>query len=128
LKNALAYYSAVVVNAKVVGLAPLSILTSVFSVLQKLKVEIERQTKKLEKKKEAHGDATLDRTQKRKMDREEERLKSTNRDLVRAQHLFKSNFKQMCLSLVWAILTTLDRQMDGRTDGQMTSPYPYTGG
>ena len=49
---------------------------------QKLKVEIERQTKKLEKKKEAHGDATLDRTQKRKMDREEERLKSTNRDLV----------------------------------------------
>jgi hypothetical protein len=50
---------------------------------QKLKVEIERQTKKLEKKKEAHGEATLDRTQKRKMDREEERLKSTNRDLVR---------------------------------------------
>lgn len=50
---------------------------------QKLKVEIEKQTKKLEKKKEAHGDATLDRTQKKKMDREEERLKSTNRDLVR---------------------------------------------
>ena len=50
---------------------------------QKLKVEIERQTKKLEKKKEAHGEATLDRTQKRKMDREEERWKSTNRDLVR---------------------------------------------
>ena len=50
---------------------------------QKLKVEIERQTKKLEKKKEAHGENVLDRTQKRKMDREEERLKSTNRDMVR---------------------------------------------
>ena len=54
---------------------------------QKLKVEIEKQTKKLEKKKEAHGDATLDRTQKKKMDREEERLKSTNRDLVSCSHV-----------------------------------------
>ena len=49
---------------------------------QKLKLDIEKQTKKLEKKKEAHGDATLDRTQKRKMERDEERLKSTNRDLM----------------------------------------------
>ena len=49
---------------------------------QRLKADIERQTKKLEKKKEAHGDSTLDRTQKRKMEREEERLKSTNRDLM----------------------------------------------
>ena len=70
----------------------------------RLKADIERQTKKLEKKKEAHGESTLvsrtnrhilgilnldidiwnlqDRTQKRKMDREEERLKSTNRDLM----------------------------------------------
>jgi len=30
---------------------------------QKLKVEIERQTKKLEKRKETHGDSTLDRFQ-----------------------------------------------------------------
>ena len=49
---------------------------------QKLKLDIEKQTKKLEKKKEAHGEATLDRTQKRKMERDEERLKSTNRDLM----------------------------------------------
>lgn len=40
---------------------------------QRLKSDIERQTKKLEKKKEAHGEATLDKTQKKKMEREEER-------------------------------------------------------
>ena len=49
---------------------------------QRLKLDIEKQTKKLERKKEAHGDSTLDRTQKRKMERDEERLKSTNRDLM----------------------------------------------
>merc|ERR1712142_868106 len=49
---------------------------------QRLKQDVERQTKKLEKKKEAVGESALDRTQKRKMEREEERLKSTNRDLM----------------------------------------------
>merc|ERR1712106_636841 len=41
---------------------------------QKLKAEVERQCKRLEKKKEAHGDS-VDRQQKKKIEREEERLK-----------------------------------------------------
>lgn len=48
---------------------------------QKLKAEIERQSKKLEKRKEAHGD-TLDKQQKKKIERGEERLKNNNRDLL----------------------------------------------
>ena len=50
---------------------------------QKLKTEIEKQTKKLEKKKEAHGDTgNLDRSKKRKIEQDEEKLKNTNRDLT----------------------------------------------
>ena len=58
---------------------------------QRLKLDIEKQTKKLERKKEAHGDATLDRTQKKKMERDEERLKSTNRDLMLVSNTGKIN-------------------------------------
>jgi uncharacterized membrane protein (DUF106 family) len=47
---------------------------------QKLKTEIEKQTKKLEKKKENLGEA-LDKQQKKKLERDEERLKNNNRDL-----------------------------------------------
>ena len=50
---------------------------------QKLKTEIEKQSKKLEKIKEAHGDtANLDRSKKRKIEQDEEKLKNTNRDLT----------------------------------------------
>ena len=50
---------------------------------QKLKTEIEKQTKKLEKKKEAHGEtANLERSKKRKIEQDEEKLKNTNRDLT----------------------------------------------
>ena len=54
---------------------------------QKLKVEIERQTKKLEKKKEAHGDAALDRTQKRKM--------------VHRISLFCQTISFNCICIIW---------------------------
>lgn len=47
---------------------------------KKLKAEIEKQTKKLEKKKEVLGEA-LDKQQKKKLERDEERLKNNNRDL-----------------------------------------------
>ena len=40
-------------------------------------------TQKLEKIKEAHGDtANLDRSKKRKIEQDEEKLKNTNRDLT----------------------------------------------
>ena len=38
-------------------------------------MDLEKQTKKLEKMKEAIGDATLDKNAKKKLDRDEERLK-----------------------------------------------------
>ncbi|KAG0711401.1 Calcium load-activated calcium channel [Chionoecetes opilio] len=60
---------------------------------QKLKAEVERQCKRLEKKKEAHGDS-IDRQQKRKIEREEERLKNSNRDLslVKMKSMFAIGF------------------------------------
>ena len=47
---------------------------------QRLKVEIEKQSKKLDRKKEKVGEL-VDKSLKRKLDREEERLKANNRDL-----------------------------------------------
>ncbi|KAG1672351.1 Centrosomal protein [Nymphon striatum] len=47
---------------------------------QKLKSEVEKQSKKLEKKKEVLGD-NIDKHHKKKIEREEERLKNNNRDL-----------------------------------------------
>jgi hypothetical protein len=90
---------------------------------QKLKVEIERQTKKLEKKKEAHGDATLDRTQKRKMDREEERLKSTNRDLVHflTKGVFLLRSKWLYNALKFIVLYCADKKLMKPPTNQSTS-------
>lgn len=47
----------------------------------------------MEKKKEAHGDS-IDRQQKRKIEREEERLKNSNRDLslVKMKSMFAIGF------------------------------------
>lgn len=47
---------------------------------QRLKSEIEKQSKRLEKRKETVGEL-VDKSLKRKLDREEERLKANNRDL-----------------------------------------------
>uniref|UniRef100_A0A1B0CWN4 Putative conserved secreted protein n=2 Tax=Phlebotominae TaxID=7198 RepID=A0A1B0CWN4_LUTLO len=47
---------------------------------QKLKGEVEKQSKKLERRKEIHGDS-LDKQHKKKIERDEERLKNNNRDL-----------------------------------------------
>ncbi|KOB68012.1 Transmembrane and coiled-coil domains protein 1 [Operophtera brumata] len=57
---------------------------------QKLKVEVERQ---MEKRKEAHGDS-LDKQHKKKIEREEERLKNNNRDLslVKMKSMFAIGF------------------------------------
>merc|ERR1711894_829995 len=85
---------------------------------QRLKLDIEKQTKKLEKKKEAHGDATLDRTQKRKMERDEERLKSTNRDLmlVKMKSMFAIGFA----------FTSLLSMFNSIFDGKVVAKLPFT--
>lgn len=51
---------------------------------QRLKAEIEKQSKKLDKRKENIGEL-VDKSLKRKLDREEERLKANNRDLSMAK-------------------------------------------
>ncbi|CAG9797474.1 calcium load-activated calcium channel [Chironomus tepperi] len=60
---------------------------------KKLKAEIEKQTKKLEKKKEVLGEA-IDKQQKKKLERDEERLKNNNRDLslVKMKSMFATGF------------------------------------
>ncbi|KYQ56337.1 Transmembrane and coiled-coil domains protein 1, partial [Trachymyrmex zeteki] len=76
---------------------------------QKLKAEVEKQSKKLEKRKEAHGDS-LDRQQKKKIEREEERLKNNNRDLslVKMKSMFAIGFA------FTALLSMFNNIFDGR--------------
>ena len=85
---------------------------------QRMKLNIERQTKKLERQKEAHGDVTLNKTQKRKMEREEERLKSTNWDLmmVKMKSMFVIGFAFMSL------LYTFNSIFDGK----VVAKLPFT--
>jgi len=77
---------------------------------QKLKAEVERQSKRLEKKKEAHGDSIIDRQQKKKIEREEEKLKNNNRDLslVKMKSMFAIGFA------FTALLSMFNSIFDGR--------------
>lgn len=60
---------------------------------QRLKSEIEKQSKKLDKRKEGVGEL-VEKSVKRKLDREEERLKANNRDLsmVKMKSMFFVGF------------------------------------
>merc|ERR1712046_86227 len=78
---------------------------------QKLKAEIEKQSKKLEKRKEAQGDtSSLDRSKKKKLDQDEEKLKNTNRDLtmVKMTSMFAIGFA------FTALLSMFNTIFDGR--------------
>lgn len=76
---------------------------------QKLKAEVERQSKRLEKRKEAHGDS-LDKQHKKKIEREEEKLKINNRDLslVKMKSMFAIGFA------FTALLSMFNNIFDGR--------------
>nr|AAC18057.1 TU37B2 [Anopheles gambiae] len=60
---------------------------------QKLKGEVEKQSKKLEKRKETLGES-LDKNHKKKIERDEEKLKNNNRDLslVKMKSMFAIGF------------------------------------
>merc|ERR1712106_819091 len=86
---------------------------------QKLKSEIEKQSKKLEKKKEAQGDvANLDRSKKRKLEQDEEKLKNTNRDLtmVKMKSMFAIGFA----------FTALLSMFNTIFDGRVVAKLPFT--
>ncbi|XP_033732860.1 calcium load-activated calcium channel-like [Pecten maximus] len=83
---------------------------------KKLKAEVEKQSKKLEKKKEV-GDAT-DRSQKKKLERQEEKLKNNNRDLsfVKMKSMFAIGFA----------FTALLSMFNSIFDGRVVAKLPFT--
>ncbi|OWF52275.1 Transmembrane and coiled-coil domains protein 1 [Mizuhopecten yessoensis] len=83
---------------------------------KKLKAEVEKQSKKLEKKKEI-GDAT-DRSQKKKLERQEEKLKNNNRDLsfVKMKSMFAIGFA----------FTALLSMFNSIFDGRVVAKLPFT--
>ncbi|XP_055319363.1 calcium load-activated calcium channel [Sitodiplosis mosellana] len=76
---------------------------------QKLKTEIEKQSKKLEKRKETLGDS-LDKQHKKKIERDEEKLKNNNRDLslVKMKSMLATGFA------FTALLSMFNSIFDGR--------------
>ncbi|KAG5675111.1 hypothetical protein PVAND_005040 [Polypedilum vanderplanki] len=82
----------------------------------RLKAEIEKQTKKLEKKKENLGEA-LDKQQKKKIERDEERLKNNNRDLslVKMKSMFATGFA----------FTALLSMFNSIFDGKVVARLPF---
>uniref|UniRef100_A0A1Q3FAS9 Calcium load-activated calcium channel n=1 Tax=Culex tarsalis TaxID=7177 RepID=A0A1Q3FAS9_CULTA len=84
---------------------------------QKLKGEVEKQSKKLEKRKETHGDS-LDKSAKKKIERDEEKLKNNNRDLslVKMKSMFATGFA----------FTALLSMFNSIFDGRIVARLPFT--
>nr|XP_002730595.1 PREDICTED: transmembrane and coiled-coil domains protein 1-like [Saccoglossus kowalevskii] len=83
---------------------------------QKLKSEVEKQSKKLEKAKENAGEAT-DKTQKKKLERQEEKLKNNNRDLsmVKMKSMFAIGF---CFTALMGMFNSI-------FDGRVVAKLPF---
>jgi len=84
---------------------------------QRLKAEIERQSKKLEKIKETYSD-TLDKQHRKKIDREEEKLKNNNRDL--------SLVKMKSMLAIGFAFTALLGMFNSIFDGRVVAKLPFT--
>ncbi|ELU14083.1 hypothetical protein CAPTEDRAFT_164117 [Capitella teleta] len=85
---------------------------------KKLKTEVEKQSKKLEKKKEASGpnDAS-GRNAKKKIERQEERLKNNNRDL--------SMVKMKSMFAIGIVFTALLSMFSSIFDGRVVAKLPF---
>jgi len=83
---------------------------------QKLKTEVEKASKKLEKKKEIQGEP-LDKQYKKKIDRDEERLKISNRDL--------SMVKMKSMFLIGFVFTALLGTFNTIFDGKAVAILPF---
>lgn len=83
---------------------------------KRLKQSMERKTKKLERKKEnVDAGSAANRTAKRKIEREEERLKATNRDLS----MFRMK-SMLAIGFVFtALLSTFSSIFEGRVVGKL---------
>ncbi|XP_027203907.2 calcium load-activated calcium channel [Dermatophagoides pteronyssinus] len=83
---------------------------------KKLKNEVEKRCKKLEKKKESMGE-TSDRQQKKKLEREEEKLKNHNRDL--------SMVKMKSMFAIGITFTALLSMFNSIFDGRVVAKLPF---
>ncbi|XP_074600533.1 calcium load-activated calcium channel [Brevipalpus obovatus] len=83
---------------------------------KKLKAEMEKQCRKLEKKKEVIGEPT-DRQQKKKLEREEEKLKNHNRDL--------SLVKMKSMFATGLAFTALLSMFNSIFDGRIVAKLPF---
>ena len=84
---------------------------------QRLKTEVEKQCKKLEKKKELQGEM-VDKQQKKKIEREEEKLKNSNRDL--------SMVKMKSMFAIGFAFTALLSMFNSIFDGRVVAKLPFT--
>lgn len=84
---------------------------------QRLKAEIEKQSKRLDKRKENIGEL-VDKSVKRKLDREEERLKANNRDLAMVK--MKSMF------FVGFAFTAILGMFNSIFHGRVVAKLPFT--
>ncbi|XP_029652633.1 calcium load-activated calcium channel isoform X1 [Octopus sinensis] len=84
---------------------------------KKLKSEVEKQSKKLEKQREAGMDVA-DRNQKKKLERQEEKLKNNSRDLslVKMKSMFAIGFA----------FTALLSMFNSIFDGRVVAKLPFT--
>jgi len=85
---------------------------------QKLKSEVEKQSKKLEKQKESIGTEISDRNQKKKLERQEEKLKTNNRDL--------SMVKMKSMFAIGFAFTALLSMFNSIFDGRVVAKLPFT--
>nr|CAG4652179.1 EOG090X0DWG [Triops cancriformis] len=84
---------------------------------QRLKAEVDRQSKKLDKIRETHGD-TLDKQFKKKIEREEEKLKTNSRDL--------SLGKMKSMLAIGFAFTALLGMFNSIFDGRVVAKLPFT--
>jgi len=84
---------------------------------KKLKSEVEKQSKKLEKQKETIGAETSDRSQKKKLERQEEKLKTNNRDL--------SMVKMKSMFAIGFAFTALLSMFNSIFDGRVVAKLPF---
>uniref|UniRef100_A0A8R1EMQ1 CLAC channel n=1 Tax=Caenorhabditis japonica TaxID=281687 RepID=A0A8R1EMQ1_CAEJA len=83
---------------------------------KRLKADMDKKTKKLEKKKQEVGD-TNDKNVKKKLEREEERLKATNRDM--------SMFKMKSMFAIGLAFTALLSTFNSIFEGRVVAKLPF---
>ncbi|VDP93828.1 unnamed protein product, partial [Echinostoma caproni] len=83
---------------------------------KKLKTEVDKQSKKLEKQRDA-TDITVDRTAKKRLEKQEERLKNINREL--------SMVKMKSMFAVGIIFTSLFSMFNNIFDGRVVTKLPF---